>query len=92
MVGIPLGYLESLILVFAGALGLALPAAPSGLGTFHVSILSGFVLLGRDPAEGLAIAVAIHGAFFIALLIPGAVAYFAVPLWKGNHASREPIR
>ena len=92
MVGIQLGYLESLILVFVGTLGLALPAAPSGIGTFHASIVSGFLLLGREPSEGLILAVAIHGAFFIALLLPGTVAYFAIPLWKGRRAPPEQIQ
>jgi len=82
MVGIPVGYVEALILVFVGALGLALPAAPSGLGTFHASILSGFVLLGRDSTDGFVLAVAIHAVFFLALLLPGAIAYFAMLLWK----------
>lgn len=80
MVAVPLSYRESAILVFAGALGLALPAAPSGLGTFHASIVSGFVLLGRDPSEGLALAIAIHAAFFIGLVVPGALAYALRPL------------
>jgi uncharacterized protein (TIRG00374 family) len=92
MVGIPVGYLESLILVFAGALGLALPAAPSGLGTFHASILSGFVLLGRDSTEGLVLAVAIHAIHFITLLLPGAIAYFALLLWKSRQRFWETGR
>lgn len=91
MVGVPLKYVEALILVFAGALGLALPAAPSGLGTFHASILSGFVLLGREASEGLLLAIAIHGAFFIGLLVPAAAAYILVPLWQQRHASRKPV-
>jgi uncharacterized membrane protein YbhN (UPF0104 family) len=91
MVAVPLSYRESAILVFAGALGLALPAAPSGLGTFHASIVSGFVLLGRDPSEGLALAVAIHAAFFIGLVVPGAVVYALRPL-GASRPSRSGVQ
>jgi uncharacterized protein (TIRG00374 family) len=92
MVGIPIGYFESLILVFVGALGLGLPAAPSGLGTFHASILSGFMLLGRDSTEGFVVAVAIHATFFVVLLVPGAMAYFAMLMSRGWKESRGTFR
>jgi hypothetical protein len=92
MVGIRLEYMECLILVFAGALGLAVPAAPSGLGTFHASIVSGVVLLGRDPGEGLVLAVAIHGAFFLALLIPAAIAYVIGSLWTAEPSPGKAFR
>jgi hypothetical protein len=69
-VGIQLTYSDALVLVFAGALGLAIPAAPSGIGTFHASIVSGFVLLNRPATEGLVLAVALHGVFFVAYVVP----------------------
>jgi len=64
-VGVTLSYNESLIILFVGALGLMLPAAPSGIGTFHASVVSGFIFLGRSPAEGLLVATAIHLLFFL---------------------------
>jgi uncharacterized protein (TIRG00374 family) len=75
MVGVPLTYLESLVLLVAASVGLAIPAAPSGLGTFHAAVASGFVLLGRPLSEGVLVAVAIHGCFFIIFLIPAALIY-----------------
>jgi hypothetical protein len=77
---------DAMVLLFAAALGLAIPAAPSGLGTFHAAIVSAFAILGRSPAEGLVLAVAIHGIFFVGLCVIGAVAL--------GRATREigPIR
>jgi hypothetical protein len=81
--GIPISVSEAMVLLFAGALGLAIPAAPSGLGTFHAAIVSAFVLLGRPAGEGLVFAVAAHGVFFIGIVLAGAV---ALPWTTGNLA------
>lgn len=72
--GIAISPSDAMVLLFAGALGLAIPAAPSGLGTFHAAIVSAFVLLGRSTSEGLAFAVAVHGVFFIGIVVAGAAA------------------
>jgi hypothetical protein len=74
LVGVSLAIPEAMVLLFAGALGVAIPAAPSGLGTFHAAIVSGFLVLDRSPAEGLVLAVAIHGVFFVGICAAGAVA------------------
>lgn len=74
-VGVTLSYQESLLVLFAGALGLMLPAAPSGVGTFHASVVSAFIFLGRSPAEGLLVATAIHLLFFVAYVVPAAFLY-----------------
>ena len=73
-VGMSLSVSEAMALLFAAALGLAIPAAPSGLGTFHAAIVSAFVLLGRPAADGLVLAIAIHGVFFVGFCVIGAVA------------------
>jgi uncharacterized protein (TIRG00374 family) len=67
---IELSYVEILMLLFVGALALALPAAPSGVGTFHASIVSGFLLLGRPATEGLVFAVVVHGILFVSYVLP----------------------
>lgn len=74
-VGVTLSYPESLVLLFAGALGLMLPAAPSGVGTFHASIVSAFIFLGRSATEGLLVASVIHLLFFVAFVVPAATLY-----------------
>ncbi|ABC89579.1 hypothetical conserved protein [Rhizobium etli CFN 42] len=72
-VGVALSYDESLFVLFAGALGLMIPAAPSGVGTFHASIVSAFVLLGRSSSEGLLLATAVHFLFFVVYVVPAAL-------------------
>ncbi len=73
MVGISLSYSEALVLLFAGALGLMVPAAPSGVGTFHASIVSAFLLLGRPPSEGLVLGTAVHFLFLVVYAVPALV-------------------
>lgn len=74
LVGMDLSVTDAMVLLFAGALGVAIPAAPSGIGTFHAAIVSAFVLLGKPASEGLVLAIAIHGVFFIGLCAIGAAA------------------
>lgn len=74
LIGLSLGAADAMMLLFAAALGLAIPAAPSGIGTFHAAIVSAFVLLGKPASEGLVLAVAIHGVFFIGFCATGGVA------------------
>jgi uncharacterized protein (TIRG00374 family) len=74
LVGMSLGVTDAMVLLFAAALGLAIPAAPSGIGTFHAAIVSAFVLLGKPASEGLVLAVAIHGVFFIGFCASGIAA------------------
>jgi glycosyltransferase 2 family protein len=74
-VGVTLSYQESLLILFAGALGLMVPAAPSGIGTFHVSVVSAFLLLGRSAVEGLLVATAVHLLFFLAYAVPAAILF-----------------
>lgn len=78
-VGIDLAYAEVLIVICAGALGLMLPAAPSGLGTFHASVVSAFILIGRSASEGLLLGTAVHLLFFLAIGLP------TVPLFLYSH-------
>ena len=74
LIGMHLGIADAMILLFAGALGVAIPAAPSGIGTFHAAIVSAFIVLGKPASEGLVLAVAIHGVLFIGLCATGALA------------------
>ncbi len=65
LLGIEITYIEILFLMFCGAMGVAVPSAPSGIGVFHASIISGFVLLGKQSSLGLVYATTFHLAQFI---------------------------
>lgn len=75
MVGVPLDYASALVLLLAGALSMAIPAAPSGLGTFHAAVAGGFLLLGRPLSEGVLFATVVHAATVVGLLAPALIAY-----------------
>lgn len=70
-----LGYLELGFLLFCGAISLALPSAPSGIGVYHASIISGFILLGLDSKQGFVFATAQHLIGFVLLSATGFVFY-----------------
>ena len=75
LVGVSLSYPEALIVLWASGLGLMIPAAPSGLGVYHATVVSVFYILGRPIAEGLVLATALHLSFFVALVLPMGVLY-----------------
>lgn len=70
-----LGYLELGFLLFCGAISLALPSAPSGVGVYHGSIISGFILLGLDSKQGFIFATAQHLVSFVLLSVSGLIFY-----------------
>lgn len=75
MVGLSLTFPETYILLMAGAMGLAIPAVPSGLGTFHIAITSGCLLLGKSFSEGILLGLVIHACNFVGFLSLAGVAY-----------------
>jgi uncharacterized protein (TIRG00374 family) len=74
-IGVNLSYAETLIVMVAGALSLMLPGAPSGIGTFHASIASAFLLIDKSPGEGLLFAAVIHILFFVMYGLPAMSIY-----------------
>lgn len=81
LIGIPLTYNQALFMVFCGAMGVALPSAPSGVGVFHASIISGFILIGLGSSEGFLYATAVHLMQFLVLSLGGLIAYVT---WMGG--------
>jgi uncharacterized protein (TIRG00374 family) len=55
----------------ASALGLALPSAPAGLGTFEAAVVGALVLLAIPADEARSMAIALHGVPFVAIVIAG---------------------
>ena len=75
LVGVSLSYPEALVVLWASGLGLMIPAAPSGLGVYHATVVSAFYFLGRPVEEGLVLATALHISFFVALVVPMGLLY-----------------
>ncbi len=74
-INLELGYLELGFLLFCGAISLAIPSAPSGVGVYHGSIISGFLLLGLDSKQGFIFATAQHLVTFVLLSTSGLIFY-----------------
>jgi len=53
-----------ILILSAGAFGIALPSAPAGLGVFEAAIVGAFALLGVESSVALAYALIIHGMQF----------------------------
>jgi uncharacterized protein (TIRG00374 family) len=81
-IGVDINYTEALFVLFAGAMGLLIPAAPSGIGTFHASIVSAFVFMGRSASQGLLLATAIHLLFLVVCAVPASAL-----LWRWRFAA-----
>ncbi len=75
LVGIPMSYPEIILIMFAGAVGVMVPSAPSGAGVFHASVTSSFVLMGKKASEGLFYATTVHLAQFILQSIFAVILY-----------------
>ncbi|PJZ40564.1 TIGR00374 family protein [Leptospira kmetyi] len=75
LVGIEMSYAGIVLIMFAGAVGVMVPSAPSGAGVFHASVTSSFVLMGRKASEGLFYATTVHLAQFVLQSIFAVILY-----------------
>lgn len=86
LLGADLPYSHLVVITIAGALGVALPAVPSGLGVLHASLISAFLLLGRSAADGLAYATTVHLLWFLVFGSIGMLLYFRWALLRRRSA------
>ncbi|MCT8332759.1 flippase-like domain-containing protein [Leptospira sp. 85282-16] len=86
LIDMPLKFPEALLFMFLGGMGVAIPSAPSGIGVFHAAIISGFIILGRDPGEGLVYATVVHLTQFIITTSLALLAYF---YWKWTEGKKS---
>ncbi|MCZ8157814.1 MAG: lysylphosphatidylglycerol synthase transmembrane domain-containing protein [Leptospira sp.] len=75
MIGMSFTYVEILFLMFVGAMGVAIPSAPSGIGVFHASVIYGFILMGKDSSDGFIFASVFHLTQFVVLSMSAVVFY-----------------
>jgi len=76
VVGIELSLFLSVFVLFVVALGVAIPAAPSSIGTFEFFFVGGLVFFGVTKEQALAGGLVIHCIGFILIILAGA--YFFV--------------
>lgn len=84
LIGLNLNYITILFMVFCGAMSVAVPSAPSGIGIFHASIISGFILTGLESSDGFRYATAVHITQFLTMSGFFVLFYFSWSLRKGG--------
>ncbi|TGN19334.1 lysylphosphatidylglycerol synthase transmembrane domain-containing protein [Leptospira idonii] len=84
LIGMEISFLEALLFMFLGGMGVAIPSAPSGIGVFHAALISGFLILGRDSGEGFVYATVVHLTQFVILTILALVFYLIWIFFKGD--------
>lgn len=84
--GLPLGWLDGLIVVPAAIVAAALPVSLGGWGVREGAMVAGFTLLGLDPGTALLVSLLIGGSMVL-LSLPGAVCWL---LLRSEAAASEP--
>jgi glycosyltransferase 2 family protein len=75
VLNIELSWTETTLCIFFGAISLAVPSAPSGIGVFHASIISSFIVMGKLDSHGLIFATSIHLFTFAIFVSMGMLFY-----------------
>lgn len=86
--GLPLGWLDGLVVVPASIVAAALPVSLGGWGVREGAMVAGFTLLGLDPGTALLVSLLIGGSMIL-LSLPGAVCWL---LLRSETAAPEPMR
>ncbi|MEJ2756983.1 MAG: lysylphosphatidylglycerol synthase transmembrane domain-containing protein [Anaerolineales bacterium] len=63
--------LEACFIVGLAALGVAAPSTQGNLGVYEAAIVSAFIALSADPANGLAFALVTHGVYLLIIFLLG---------------------
>lgn len=87
-IGMDLSYTHIVFILFMGAISLAIPSAPSGVGVFHASVISAFMILGMSDKEGLVFATLIHFFNFLVATLSGLIFYL---FWLYKRRNGKPI-
>ena len=75
MLQIDMSLAEMVFIIFLGSMSFAVPSAPSAIGVYHASIVSGFMILKKSSQVGLMFATYMHLFIFTTVSISGLVFY-----------------
>ncbi|MCB1159767.1 MAG: flippase-like domain-containing protein, partial [Leptospiraceae bacterium] len=85
---VPMNAAEITFVIFFGAISLAVPSAPSGVGVFHASVISAFIVLKKTSSLGLFFATGIHLLGFVVFTVVGFLFYF---YWIYKRRNGKPV-
>jgi len=84
-----LRFIDGLYIMVIGGLGMVVPVQ-GGLGPYHAAVTLGIVSLGLSETTGITLAVLIHTAQSIMILITGIIAAIVLSFAKRKAALNEP--
>tara|TARA_B110000444_G_scaffold260884_2_gene309722 strand:- start:201 stop:1214 length:1014 start_codon:yes stop_codon:yes gene_type:complete len=84
-----LRFIDGLYIMVIGGLGMVVPVQ-GGLGPYHAAVTMGIVSLGLSETTGITIAVLIHTAQSIMILITGIIAAIVLSFAKRKAGHNEP--
>ena len=84
-----LRFIDGLYIMVIGGLGMVVPVQ-GGLGPYHAAVTLGIVSLGLSETTGLTLAVLIHAAQSIMILITGIIAAIVLSFAKRKTLLNEP--
>ncbi|MEM7183473.1 MAG: lysylphosphatidylglycerol synthase transmembrane domain-containing protein [Spirochaetota bacterium] len=86
--GMQFSYEQAVFILFMAAMSMAVPSAPSGIGVFHASVLSGFIILALPEQQGLVFATLAHFFNFLVASLSGLVFYL---YWMYKRRHGKPV-
>ncbi|MCB1141264.1 MAG: flippase-like domain-containing protein [Leptospiraceae bacterium] len=90
MLSLGLTPVEIIFILFCGAMSLAVPSAPSGIGVFHASIYTAFLIIGKNGNEGLVYATAMHLIPFVTFTGIGLL-FYIYWLYRRRHSGKTTL-
>jgi uncharacterized protein (TIRG00374 family) len=82
--GLRLPLIAAFLVLGMQMLGVAIPAAPGFIGTFHAAVVAGLAVFGVTTELALSMAIVMHAAFFFPFLLVGLIF-----LWRESLSFRE---
>ena len=82
--GLEMPFIAAFLIMAMASIGVMIPSAPGYIGTFHLSVLYGFLFYGIEHEEALSAAVLWHGVVFFPTLIFGLMAFLLLQVSFGR--------
>jgi uncharacterized protein (TIRG00374 family) len=89
-VGLSIPFIATFLVMAMAAFGVMIPSSPGYIGTYHLAVQYGFLLLGAAREEALSAAILLHATFFFPTILFGAAAFAWLKIRRGG-ISRESL-
>ena len=76
--GLTLPFIATFLIMAMASLGVMIPSAPGYIGTFHLSVLYGFLFYGTGKEEALSAAILWHATMFFPTILFGLISFLSL--------------